>query len=824
MSEQTDAYRKAIEDIIVNYDGANDQYQKIDNAATSPCDVNQIVNNMPNMTVVRDNGGNVIGYDYKYTGPNNVDTTDMEIDSNSGGSSFGTATGGGGSTRGGGTGRFVGHFDNSNGFQAATDNDGNPIISAFVDSAWAAVSTAAKFGKNVNDAAYDFMHSVGEYTADTFHDLLVQSADNGANFIRALFGVDSQGNTTMYVDEDTVGAYAIALRDNNFFVSGGQDYPDTFPSGANVQVTGLGSLTECINTAISRRAGGYTFYDGFQAVLNNFYSVYGANAIYVVDCYTSDSVYSGQSVFNIIAYPVTIGDTVTIGSSPTPRLRLGGSGRGGGASPMAVTSASVTVDGSFYGAQIQTGIWSSQSGRTTVSNLNATEVPSVPGVSDQTGATIPVDAITGADPHVVGQNLANQYPQVMGDPIQIVVLDDSCNEVTKKYYSIPISYSPTNINASVPITGGLQLNPSFNPDVQLDLPDIDMSKYTEQIINQLRGSGTGEVVVIDPNTGDPEILDPEPPNTGAGVTPPEVLPEADVKAMWHVYNPSSSQLSSFGSWMWDQTIIDQIIRLFNNPMEAIIGLHAVYVEPNVSGSSAIVVGNLASSVSANIVNKQYKSLNCGSVWLTEYFGNVFDYAPFTKVKLYLPFIGIVNLNVADVMRGEITVQYMVDVYTGACTATVSVNRDGAGGVLYQYSGNCAAEYPVSGASYSRMWQALASTVAVGLGGAASGNIAGAAGSMVATAMQAKVDVVHSGSFSGNPGAMGIKKPYLIITRPQTNMAIDYEHYDGRGSNYTARVGDCSGYIKCKEVHLNVPGAYADELVEIEQLLKYGILV
>lgn len=838
MSEQTDAYRKVIEDLIVNYSGANEQFDKIDSAATSPCDVNQIVNNMPNMTLVHDNGGNVIGYDYKYTGPNNVDTTNMEVDSNSGGASFGTATGGGGTTRGGGAGRYVGHFNNSTGFQAATDNDGNPLVSGFVDAAWGVVSTLAKFGKNVASAAADGIDTVAQLSKEAYDNLYVKSLENGADAIRALFGVDSNGSTKMYMDEDTIGALAILLRDDGYFVTSSGNTTasidtETYPAAANV------TQPFDVSTDLERGA--------FIATKNN--NTYYDAAYLAIETHT-DPVYT-----LILNEGQGTGRHMAVSKSPFSGKRqtleyyadTGTVKRYRGYQNFSGNSAKVTalgttyyyyfststfgyVDASFnYGIPVYYTNITAMHVRDVVATIiidGTIEVEEpIPGISTQDGSTNMVDAVTGADPHVVAQNLASQYPQVMGDPIQIVVLDDSCNEVTKNYYSVPISYSPTNINASVPITGGLQVNPSFNPDVQIDLPDIDMSKYTEQIINQLRGSGVGrDVVQINPDTGEPEVLNPTPPNTGDGVTPPEVMPETDVKAMWHVYNPSSSQLSSFGSWMWNQTIIDQIIRLFNNPMEAVIGLHAVYVEPNVSGSSSIVVGNLASSVSANIVNKQYKSLNCGSVWLTEYFGNVFDYAPYTRVKLYLPFIGIVDLNTADIMRGEITVQYMVDVYTGACTATVSVNRDGVGGVLYQYSGNCAVEYPVSGASYSRMWQALASTVAVGLGGAVTGNIAGAAGNMVATAMSAKVDVAHSGSFSGNPGAMGIKKPYLIITRPQTNMAIDYERYDGKGSNYTARVGDCSGYIKCKEVHLNVPGAYADELIEIEQLLKNGILV
>jgi hypothetical protein len=55
------------------------------------------------------------------------------------------------------------------------------------------------------------------------------------------------------------------------------------------------------------------------------------------------------------------------------------------------------------------------------------------------------------------------------------------------------------------------------------------------------------------------------------------------------------------------------------------------------------------------------------------------------------------------------------------------------------------------------------------------------------------------------------------------MAINFERYDGRGSNFTSMLGQCTGYTKCKEVHLNVPGAYKEELDEITRLLKEGVI-
>jgi len=414
----------------------------------------------------------------------------------------------------------------------------------------------------------------------------------------------------------------------------------------------------------------------------------------------------------------------------------------------------------------------------------------------------------------------------MGTPVQVVVMDDSCNEKTINYYSVPLSYSPTNLNINAPITGGLQVSPSFNPDIGVELPDVNLDHLIDQVVRQLGGSGAGrDVTEEDPVTGEVETEEPTIPATGTGTTPPSVMPEANVTAMWHVYNPSSAALSALGSWLWSANIIDQIVRMFANPMEAIIGVHAIYTPPTVGSQAAIVVGNLTSNVSSNIVTRQYVSVDCGTVQVLEYFGNVFDYDPFTKISLYLPFVGIVPLRTADVMRSFLHIVYNVDVYTGACTAMVEVTRDGVGGVLYQFSGNCAVEYPISGANYSRMLQAAlgSCTASLASGMASGGNPILGAIAAGTTFTQGKMDFQRSGSFSGNPGAMGPKIPYLIITRPQPNLADRYQLYDGRGSNFTAKLKECRGYTKCKVVHLNVPGAYHDELLEIERLLKEGVM-
>jgi hypothetical protein len=235
---------------------------------------------------------------------------------------------------------------------------------------------------------------------------------------------------------------------------------------------------------------------------------------------------------------------------------------------------------------------------------------------------------------------------------------------------------------------------------------------------------------------------------------------------------------------------------------------------------------LDSGVSASVVSDQYTEVNCGSASLREYFGNVFDYSPHTSVMLFLPFIGIVPLDTAYVMRSSISVKYKVDVITGACIAEVNVTRDGCGGILYTYGGSAIVSYPISSGSYMGVVTSALTTALGVAAGVATGGMAlpAAAGLALHGLTSAKTQVQHSGQFSGSSGAMGGKKPYLIVSRPQTRIAKNIELFSGIPSNEYSIVGDCQGFVKFKDVHIEISNAYEYELSEVESLLKTGIII
>lgn len=436
------------------------------------------------------------------------------------------------------------------------------------------------------------------------------------------------------------------------------------------------------------------------------------------------------------------------------------------------------------------------------------------GVSNQPGAIQP-DTSTWTDPGTTKQSLKQQNPSWWDNAIYNDVPQEDGS--LKRYTYIPV---PT-----IGTSSANERNPT-NETVTKDQTKVNPSTSNDNLLKTIVQYLTNTTAQnpTPPNTENP-------PDTGEGDSPVIVMPTGEASALWSVYNPTQSQLNSFGSWLWSSDFFSQLKKLFNDPMQAIIGVHKVFATPQVSGQATIKCGYIDSEVPSNVVGSQYAIVDCGTVSLREYFGNVFDYAPYTEVKLFLPFIGVVPLDTSYVMRGSISVTYHVDVITGACLAEVSVRRDSAGGIIYTFGGSCIVQYPVSSGSYMSVISGVLGTVASGVMAGVSigtGNpigavygISGAAQSILNT----HTNVQHSGGFTGCTGAMGGKKPYLIISRPQTELNGHEPHMSGLPSNDYIALSSRRGFIKCKHVHVTgIDYATASEKDEIERLLKQGVMI
>lgn len=418
-------------------------------------------------------------------------------------------------------------------------------------------------------------------------------------------------------------------------------------------------------------------------------------------------------------------------------------------------------------------------------------IEGVPGVQKQPNATYP-----SSNP------LSQTYPSWINNGVKIFAGDD--DDVNKKINMIPISI-PANGESSKPQSDA-QTGTNSDESVK---EQIDSQEEVSQETN------------IDPST--------KIPTDDTGDLPITPVPAVGIPGTGFVaiYNPTQTQLASFSQYLWSNDFIDNVKKLFEDPMQAIIGLHMIYATPSRGADHNIICGYLDSGVNSRTVSNQYINIACGAIKVNKYFGNILDYAPYTKIQLFLPFIGVVSLDTNEVMGSTLNVTYRVDVLTGACLAQVSVSRSDYGAVMYTFSGNCAVQLPITGGNYSSI---IANTIGIGAsigatiasGGAlAPVAVAGAA----AGVSNSHLNVAHSGSIGANAGAMGGKIPYLIITRPKPYNANNYNNFYGYPSNNTIKLSSCTGYTRVKDIHLeNISSATDDELTEIESLLKEGVII
>ena len=442
--------------------------------------------------------------------------------------------------------------------------------------------------------------------------------------------------------------------------------------------------------------------------------------------------------------------------------------------------------------------------------------------------TLPIgDPIISPDPAIQPDPTAPvEFPQI--DPY---VAPEPAPEMWPEYpEEIPTpnpdeKVAPTVENDPVYIPNP-NLNPNIDPSAEPD-PDLDPAQEPARPIDPPQPSGVTPGIVWPP-ANFPTIV----PTTGSGLV--------------HVYNPSSAEFISFGNWLWVTYADPSIDKLWNNPFDGIIGAHELYATPSKDGTDTIKSGFLDSGINSTIVQNRYVSINCGSMVIPEYYGNYLDYSPYSKAFIYLPFIGIVEVDVDDIVGHSVNILYHVDSYNGSCIAQVTVAKDNYVNTIYQFSGNCAVDIPLAGGSQAAIRAGMISAAAYGIGstvngvingaalgaigglaGAAIGGITGAIGSAgagIANVVSQKSTVQHSGSFGASYGAMGIKKPYIIIRRPVQKFVNGYQRDYGYPAYIRVTIGSCTGYLRVREVNVQSTLATDDEKVMIENLLKSGVYI
>lgn len=307
--------------------------------------------------------------------------------------------------------------------------------------------------------------------------------------------------------------------------------------------------------------------------------------------------------------------------------------------------------------------------------------------------------------------------------------------------------------------------------------------------------------------------------------------------MISLYTVSPSDMYQLAQKLWSQNFFDTIIKNFQSPMDNIVSLHVVPFNVYAATQANIIIGNYDTEIPSNILSTTYFDIDCGIIELTGAYQTFADYAPFTNLNLYLPYIGIVPISPDDIMDGAINVKYHIDVFSGACVAFVMSLIRGQWTVLNQYQGNILTQFPITGADYTNVYvgamQVANTAIQTGMQIATAPSAVNAVSNGLngitqgfSQTMQAKPSFQRSGNVTSAAGFMSVQIPYLIITKPNYIQAKDFKALKGYVSNLQCVIGEQSGFISATVNNEKLTGINAtdEEKNMIRSLLSEGIYI
>lgn len=299
----------------------------------------------------------------------------------------------------------------------------------------------------------------------------------------------------------------------------------------------------------------------------------------------------------------------------------------------------------------------------------------------------------------------------------------------------------------------------------------------------------------------------------------------------NMYVISQGNLDVVADYLWGATFEGFWENIWGSPMDYVTSLAIMPVTPDTEVSpEEVKVGKFTIDDSeAYRITNRWVRVDLGTINCREFSGSYLDYAPYTRVQIYLPFVGYRDLDVDMFQNGELQVIYEIDTLTGDLVAKILT---AAGGVTSQFQGNCKSELPITGQDNSKLGSSIMSGIvtlaAAGMAaptagaavGAMAGSLAGATGDSV---MSSKPDATHGSSLGATGGLLGTQTPYLIWTIPRVSIPADYSKDNGLPINARYTLANLTGFTVCSDVHIPlVSDMTAEEAAEIEALLKGGV--
>ena len=282
------------------------------------------------------------------------------------------------------------------------------------------------------------------------------------------------------------------------------------------------------------------------------------------------------------------------------------------------------------------------------------------------------------------------------------------------------------------------------------------------------------------------------------------------------FHMTKERLVQLGQFLWGSSIFDEFSLINNNPIENIISCKAIPYA--ISGTTQeITLGNVKTGVNGEKISQNFSKQTIGSVAIAEHYKNFLDYAPYTNVIIYLPYIGFKELDTSLVMGKTLRIEYTLDVITGGCLAQIYVGKIR----LYEFTGNIGVDISITASNRAQVESAYINAGVGVVSSAMSGNVTGAVNSIIGAATS---QYHYSGTGNPSPSCVAStnRTCYVVIDRPQYQPLKAFNHTRGRMCCLSKTIGSLKGYTVCdRNIDISGISATDEEKDEIVNILSTG---
>lgn len=307
----------------------------------------------------------------------------------------------------------------------------------------------------------------------------------------------------------------------------------------------------------------------------------------------------------------------------------------------------------------------------------------------------------------------------------------------------------------------------------------------------------------------------------------DVGTNSNISLLTKTYAITENQLQQIGNKIWTGYFTELIDALNSSPIENIISVKAFPFEITGGTSKEIMLGNVEMGVNGNELPSNYSPIKVikSDFEITPRFSGLLkwlNYSPFTNIQMFLPYVGIVDINPQLVMGKKCTLKYIYDVILGNCQACLYVKDVNNKTVeIGKWSGQLAIDVPITASNAVRMGVGHLTGTIDAISNLLKGNIGGAIMDGIGVATQ-PFHSMTKGSPSSACDSFDMQNAYLIIDSPVYKYPSQFGHIYGYPCELYLYLNDLHGFVQCENVHIDGIPCMEEERVELLALLEEGV--